>query len=1106
MGLTVELSAASRAQNRASDPAGSAWVGANAGSGKTRVLTDRVARLLLHGAAPEHILCLTYTKAAAAEMKNRLFARLGAWSMMPDAKLRAELAALEETGEVDLAHARQLFARALETPGELKIQTIHAFCGTILRRFPLEAGVSPGFREIDEPEAQALQADLMDRIAEEEPEVFAALARHCPGDGPQAVIEGILKERDAFAEPLDQAALEAALELDPLATSPVVDDADRALLARLAEVMAEIGSPAEQRDKLPKVVRALNADTPDKAVAALEEVALFGSGAKDPFGPKPFAGVNKPTAKALAGDEADRLTALAERVAEARRARLARALIARTQALHDFARAFLDRYDAAKAEVGALDFEDLIRRTHVLLTQPGIADWVLYKLDGGIEHILVDEAQDTSPLQWQVIEALTPEFYAGEGVERAERTLFVVGDQKQSIYSFQGAQPASFGRMRDLFRDRLDAAGKPFAPVALDVSFRSAAPILRLTDAVFAVEGRGGVAEEVRHEAFAQDKPGRVDLWPFLESEKDDSEGAWYDPVDMPSADRADLRLARIIARQVAAMLRAGTPMPGEDGARPLRPSDILILFRSRGPMFHALIYFLKDEGVPVAGADRMKLGDELAVLDLLALMRFAVTPDDDLSLAAALRSPLFEVDEDALFRLAHDRGRTRLLARLQDDPAHADAAALLQDLRDESDFIRPYEFLERILIRHDGRRRMVARLGPQAAEALDELLNQALAYERTEAPTLGGFLDWLTPDTLEIKRELDEGGGAVRIMTVHGAKGLEAPVVILPQTGRWDSHGAPLVLDTPLGPVWRETPQTAFEDGPVAAKKEDEQRERERLLYVALTRAEHWLIVAGAGNRGKSASSWYDLVEAGLATLDPVEADAIEGLDGSMRRLDHLWPAEETTTPEAGQDTPSAAPPGWEIVAPPKAESVLRPSDLGGAHALPGEGDETALALLRGEVIHHLLDHLPRAADPDILRDTALARLPEDLRAAVVAEVDALLAEPDLAPLFGPDALAEAAVAGRIGGHVLTGRVDRLVRLPDRVLVADFKSNRVVPASVEDTPEALLRQMGAYLAVLGPAFDPVPVELALVWTATGRMDVLPHALVTAALGRVRLP
>ncbi len=408
---------ASLAQIAAAQPALSTWLSANAGSGKTRVLTDRVARLLLNKVQPQHILCLTYTKAAATEMQNRLFRRLGEWAMKPDAALRADLADLGEGGALDadqLGLARQLFARAIETPGGLRIQTIHSFCATLLRRYPLEAGVTPGFKEMDDRTAKALRdaivQDMADSLA---PEEVADLARHYTAEDFSGLMAEICSRADDFVQPLTRASALARFGQPGTLTTPGLlkavflgDEAD--ILADLTARLA-VSGPNDQ--KAANKLAALDPFTPDlRALQVLEGVFLFGSGARE-FQAK----VNDFPAKSLRqnlGPLGQRLENLMLRVESARTARVALAASEKTLALHRFARRFLSLYTTRKAERGYLDFDDLIRKAGQLLNDPGLAAWVLFRLDGGIDHILVDEAQDTSPAQWAVIEKLTAEFTA----------------------------------------------------------------------------------------------------------------------------------------------------------------------------------------------------------------------------------------------------------------------------------------------------------------------------------------------------------------------------------------------------------------------------------------------------------------------------------------------------------------------------------------------------------------------------------------------------------------------------------------------------------------------------------------------------------------------
>lgn len=1114
------MTEASLAQRRAARPDASSWVSANAGSGKTRVLTDRVARLLLGGADPGRILCLTYTTAAAAEMQTRLFRTLGQWAMMPDDDLRAAIEALGEAeaarDALALEQARTLFARALETPGGLKIQTIHAFCDGLLRHFPLEAGVPPQFTVLDDRQARALRAETLDAVALAEGGIFAGIAAIGPEDL-DPLLQEIARHRAAFEGPDDRAALARALGAEgfvPLA----LGEADRRLLAEAAS-LGERSGPKDAGTAAK--IRAALAGPAGEMQEALEEALLYGATAKSPFGPKTDFPA-KALRKAHPG-LCDGLDALAAAVAEARPGRIARAAWERACALQAFGRVWLAAYGARKARAGMLDFDDLIDRAGALLQDRGVGSWVLWRLDGGVDHVLVDEAQDTSPAQWAVISAITDEFFAGAGGrEGVERTVFVVGDEKQSIYSFQGADPAAFGDMRDRFARMLEAMDRELARCDLLWSFRSAAPILALVDAVFAGPAGAGLAG-ARHLAFDPEAPGRVELWPFLETPKTEEEGPWHLPEEAGVAADPAEALADRIAREIRGWLDAGRILPGVEPPRPVRAGDVLILVQRRGAIFDATIRALKRQGVPVAGADLLRIGAELAVRDLLAALKAVALTADDLSLAAVLRSPLGGLSERELFELAHGRQGTLWQALAAAEPAPALREAL-RDLRAQADFLRPYDLLQRLLIRHDGRRRLVARLGTEAEDGVDALLEQALAYESVEPPTLLGFLDWIERDEVKVKRRMEGGLDQVRVMTVHGAKGLEAPIVILPDTAQRREGRLPQILRTGEAAVWRmaaaEAPAPLAEaEAERAARAEAENR---RLLYVALTRARSWLIVAGAGRPGPE--SWHGLTAAALATLAPAEEPAAEG---PVLALSHNWAAGTGGAPAAAgaaAEAAATAPAGPEAAGPEAAgpeaaglpdwlrqrpgpaeeEATLSPSSLGGAHALPGEGMEAAEAQAWGSALHLALERLP-----DLPRDAwagAAARLlPEALAAEVLAEAAAVLETEDLAAVFGPGALVEVDVAAplpALGGRRIAGRIDRLLVGPETVTAVDFKSNRATPGRPEDAPEAILRQMGAYAAALAPLWPERRIETAVLWTRARRLMVLPPALTAAALER----
>jgi ATP-dependent helicase/nuclease subunit A len=1093
---------ASERQVAASDPAVSTWLHANAGSGKTKVLIDRVARLLLSGVAPQHILCLTYTKAAAAEMQNRLFKRLGEWAMKPDADLANALSALGPLDrQPDLARARRLFALAIETPGGLRIQTIHSFCATLLRRFPLEAGVSPQFVELDDRTARLLRQDSVEEIAGGPgANVMQQLARIYTGDDFDALLMQIIHTRAQFAAPMDIARCADLFGVPRgetvegiLADVLLGDEVD--IFDTLLPVLEGSG-PTDMKE----AARLRQADLSRHDFATLELLEgpfLFSSGAK-----KGFAKTDSFPTKAVRERLANlmpRLNALMGRVEVARARRIAFGAAQKTAALHGFAAHFLPAYDARKSARGYLDFDDLIARARALLTDPSVAQWVLFRLDGGIDHILVDEAQDTSPDQWQVFERLTDAFMEGAGPRGRARTVFVVGDKKQSIYSFQGADVAAFDRMKGLFDQRLTDVGKSLQVMDLEHSFRSSPAILQVVDATFAMPDTASVGGTMQHLAFQDQMPGMVELWPVIPPAQKTEDEDWSDPVDLVTDEHHAAIMGSRVAAWIKAALGAGMVVPTKDGTRRATAGDFLILVQGRQEIFSEIIRACKNLDLPIAGADRLKLRSELAVKDIVALMAFLATDMDDLSLAAVLRSPLGGLTEAALYDLAH--GRAGLLWEALDTQAthHRDVHAMLTDLRNATDFLRPYDLIERALTRYDGRRKLLARLGPEAEDGIDELLTQALAYESTEVPSLTGFLAWLDADEVSVKRQMETDGGRIRVMTVHGAKGLEAPIVIMPDTADKTDREHDQIFDLHDGPVvWK----TKAEESPpliaaeAAARKALREAEKMRLMYVAMTRAQSRLIVAAAGEvSDDKGNSWYRLIRDGM-----LRAGATMRPDGSMLHAFGSWPPDDPAEIALRQDT--TLPPwfGQRAPAPEVAMMPLSPSNLGGAKAMPGEaGFDTEIALARGTALHRLLELSP---DTDA---TALTAFATAIGASdVLDETRAVWATHP--GLFGPETLAEVPITAIVAGRRMIGSIDRLVVRAGHVLAVDFKTNQVVPPSAAVVPEGILRQMGAYAAALAQIYPDARIEVAILWTRTAALMPLDPDIVRDALGRATIP
>ena len=1115
---------ATQRQVDAADPATSTWLSANAGSGKTRVLTDRVARLLLEGVEPQNILCLTYTKAAAAEMQNRLFKRLGAWAMMQDSDLRQELDQLGFDRGIDtsrLSNARQLFARAIETPGGLKIQTIHSFCSSVLRRFPLEAQISPQFREIEDGEAERLREEVLDGLVSgPDAEIIHRILKHFSGADLGELARDISGKEEQLCKPFDGQSVRTALDLAPNMTGQtlvdhVFGDGVSDVFVRLLPILAK-GSSTEVKAAEKLSILDWKAEPALHDISILEDVLLTGEGAKSPFTAKIDSFPTKATRHAHP-ELIEDLNSVMESVQESRQDRLSLIALDRTEALYEFAQKFIPAYALQKQAVGALDFDDLIRKTKALLHDKSLAQWVLFRLDGGIDHVLVDEAQDTSPDQWEVIRQLTQEFTSGEGAHAERtRTVFVVGDQKQSIYSFQGAAPEAFDQMRSHFDTSLRQVNKPLAIRELAHSFRSSEVILRLVDQVFGNGAEMG-SDASHHLAFKSNMPGRVDVWPTIEKVELPDKENWFDPVDELASTDHIVQMAERVADQIQYLI-ANETLPEEINNtgvydhRPISEGDFLILVRGRkSGLFGEIIRACKAAGLQIAGADRLRIGAEMAVRDILSLLSFLALPEDDLSLASAMRSPLFSWSEKQIYDIAQTRPKGAFLWAALRGGAESDQALLvLNDLRKNADFLRPYELIERILTRHDGRRNIIARLGSEAEDGIDALLSQALNYEKLGVPSLTGFLAWMDSDDLEIKRQMDSQGDKIRVMTVHGAKGLEAPIVILPDTGKRKDIVRAEFYPAGNDLIWK-TSKSQSSDAVLALRDKisaADEKENNRLLYVAMTRAEKWLIVGAAGDVGEAGDSWYQKVAVALNDISVTNAQSGELI---IHRASHgEWNSGQSLSAPATIHLP-LSPIVFGEVPTIQVREVRSPSDLGGAKALTdGQADEyenDTGATERGTAIHLLLEHLPLSdtKDRDLHAKSLLRSIdwPLDKADQIISEVIDLLDHPDLASLWSKDHLREVEVTAEISKIRYHGTIDLLLISEDRVRAIDYKSNRLVPATAAETPDGILSQMAVYDAALSQIFPKHSISVAILWTQTATVMELPPELLTTALSGI---
>jgi ATP-dependent helicase/nuclease subunit A len=1170
-----------RRQRLAATPGLSAWVSANAGSGKTHVLANRVIRLLLSGVRPSAILCLTYTKAAAAEMSNRVFRILGEWTRMPDEKLAEAIANLEGRQPLagEMLNARRLFAMALETPGGLKIQTIHGFCEAVLHRFPLEANIAGSFTVLDDMAsanllAQARRALFSAGGAEGNADLAAALETVLDTSGESglekllaeiyarrraiaAFFAGVEREGDAEANlrralgiPREETRADVESRLWPLPSLPDW------YIASLRDVASGPPLKKSAHDFATALIAAGSLrDTPARR-AAIGEIFLTQSGSLRTLSNVPAAAI-----RAELADIGDRVEAAKAHVGTTFAALDAHDALDASRAALMIAHRYIAEFETLKRRQALLDFDDLIALTEALLSRSGAGAWVHYKLDQGVDHILVDEAQDTAPLQWSVIRSLAAEFFAGSGARPGTRTIFSVGDEKQSIYSFQGARPEKFAEVRGDIRRQAGDAGQMFEDIKLRVSFRSTREVLSLVDLVYgdpaAQPGMGDDAGAILHESARRAAPGRVELWDVIAAEKKVESDSWTDPFDHVPETAPAARLARRIAATLSDWIgRERIHDAKTKESRPIRPGDILVLVRKRDGFVPTLLRMLKAAGgIPVAGADRLRLTDHIAVQDLIALGRYALLEDDDLSLAGLVKSPLAGLTEDDLSVLA-DRPPDMSLADhlaliAETESGYGRFFARARHWRDLTRRLSVHDFYATILGPDGGREAYLARLGAEVGDVLDEFLALALDHDEAGIPGLQSFISMLDSEAPEIKRELEQGVDAVRVMTVHASKGLEAPVVFLVDQGGnafQASHLPALwLLPSRRGPsdsdvpVWlprkemRAIPAAA--DAVVRARRDAEDEYR-RLLYVGLTRAADRLVVCGySGVRGPSGPTWHAMVTAGFeAAADPgngraadfelageargVGEDAYDVRVLTLRRPYEASAADAAPAHAALTGAPVFACPDAALPPPRRLPRPLVPSGSGASLTRDAEvavfaspfadkgAPDSARHMERGRAAHRLLQVLPGITPEDreaaVLRYVAraLAAFPEDEGTRLAREVLAILGDSRFAGVFGGRSATEVSIMGSldVGGEtrIVSGRIDRMAVFDDHILILDYKTGQLLPGGAHHPDHAA--QLAVYRAMLAPLYPGRDIRAALLYTALPRLIYLEATELDAAL------
>ena len=1056
-------------QRQAANPLNSVWVSASAGSGKTKVLTDRVLNLLLSDTRPERILCLTFTKAAAAEMANRITKTLKEWTVADDTILKEELRkliGLPPTPET-CVKARQLFIDVLETPGGMKIMNLHAFCQSVLKRFPIEANVPPQFDIADEAKATSLMKEALHQVLLQ-PEF-------------ETDIDFL---SDYFSEK----------DMEKLFKHIVANETKYTHLFRHFKTHTHIVNELKKRYNLTKYHSEkdifidyfyplkLNCYTQEDFQRSQIEFDLKA----EQFLLKDLSDIR---AKFKDDIEAQEIFALLEKT------RLLKTIQITGYMLH-ITEYVIRYYRTAKNKASLLDYDDLIEKTQALLSNGTMSSWVMYKMDQGIDHILVDEAQDTSPQQWEIIRLISEEFFAGLGREtNVVRTIFVVGDKKQSIYSFQGADPNEFERMHTYFSQRIQSAQKTFETIPLNTSFRSVTVVLdlvnKLLDNPQAQTGILKPSETAIHTAARQGEGGLIEIWPLVSVEKNDSNESWQIPKQQQS-ETGIVKLSRQIAGKIAHMIRSKEIL--ESTNRPIQPKDIMILVSKRTGIVPELVRALKEKNIPVAGIDRLNLSSHIAIQDLIAIAQFALLPDDDLTLATIIKSPLIRMNEHDLMMLCTQRKNASLWHYLQ--TKNEFISNKLKDILNQADKVPVYEFFAYLLGPMGGRKAFVSRFGNEVHEAFDEFLALCLEFEQNNIPSLQNFIQWFQNRDNVIKRDLDQSDlNTVKIMTIHGSKGLQGNIVFMPDAQRLPSTESTFFWDDDI-PLWiaRASFRTTDTQHLLNQNKQLSEEEYHRLLYVALTRARDRLYICGwdkpQKNKEKAPKktstksetkikSWYDLIKESLPNYVVSDKDDIIRMTCPQSittdKKDDIQ-TDVTTLQEiplylyrkAPEETPLSKP--------------LMPSRL-------VENDTPELSVIktgtkdaqkRGIFIHKLLQYLPDV-DSEHRKETALRLKPKDID--IPETLFDIFEKETFQTLFGPNSQPETPIVGIVQNKVFSGQIDRLIVREKDVWIVDYKTNRCVPSTEESVSSSYKMQLFAYKELIKNIFPDKLIRTFLLWT-----------------------
>lgn len=878
----------------ASNPNYNIWLSANAGTGKTHVLINRLLRLILNNTQPDKIICITYTTAAATEIQNRIIEYAQKWIISSDEEILKDFHAISgdntTLSKQDFLLLREKLGLILDFPERLKIQTIHSFCQSILKSFPLEANIAPFFSVMDEIEKNelidtAINSTINDFTVNQEGEksnLADAIYRLLNNYSPFTIksnLKNLIYERIKISQTLSNYPslyeyshyLSNVFELPSTNKQELVIDFAERNLARLEYLGKAYLQASKSHIHKSEII---NEFLKNKNFSTISPIFLTSELKNRETIINKKLSDNDDKLKFIITNLQEDFQVLYDRIKSINLYNSTRDFLTIFQNVNSV-------FEELKKQKYLLDYDDLIEKTHQLFSNKNnlLREWILYKLDGGIDHILLDEAQDTNPHQWEVIKTITEEFFSSDETEGNHRTLFVVGDEKQSIYSFQGADFRTFDQMKNFFKNKIEICEKiNFAEINLNLSFRSCPAILNIVDEVLQQDGiKNSVTinpeQNINHTAFRNKHFGYFEINPLIgekKTKKKKDRISWELPTEYEINN--DENNKQLVAEKVVSKInklikdRRILPSTGKE----IQPKDFMILVRKRkgNQVIKEIISRLEQLGIAVSGMDRLNLKDNMAIQDLLSYAKFKLLPTDDLNLANLLKSPFFEITENELFQLSWDRKNLSLFDNLK---IHANFNQRFKDILDNlsktlssSKNETALSFFLRIIDEPNNRINFVNYYGHQINEIFDEFTNLIFHFESKNNNKLQSFISWIENNNSEIKRNQEAQKNEVRILTIHGSKGLQAPIVIMPDTTSSSKSKHSTIIDENLILCGiNKNSKNSISNSIINHLDTLETYEDKRLLYVALTRAKDEMYIYGdKSDQFEKEYCWYNIIK----------------------------------------------------------------------------------------------------------------------------------------------------------------------------------------------------------------------------------------------------